>query len=92
MGKLNIKISPPGSIKMPTGGHTDGVRKGGHSRGGPLANPGRTVGAGASLGRLPIQNPPANQVGQRIGQPDPDTGAAATKKPNRKGGAAFYGE
>lgn len=51
------------------------------------------VGNGQALGRLPIQNPPANQVGNRIGQPNPQTAAAATSKPKRKGlGAAFYGE
>ena len=48
---------------------------------------------GPALGRLPIQNPPANQVGNKIGQPNPQTGAAATSKPKRRGiGAAFYGE
>ena len=93
MSKISQKISKPGSAVMPnTGGHTDGSQKGGHARGGPLANPGRSVPAGNSLNRLPVQSPKANLNGQKIGQPVPDTSAAATKKPNRKGGAAFYGD
>lgn len=53
----------------------------------------KNVGNGQALGRLPVQNPPANQVGNKIGQPNPKTVAAATSKPKRKGiGAAFYGE
>ena len=92
MGKLNIKISPPGSSVMPnTGGHTDGIQKGGHAHGSPTARVSLPP-KGASLGRLPLQSPPANVTGQRIGQPNPQVGAAASKKPNRKGGAAFYGE
>lgn len=51
------------------------------------------VGKGNPQGRLPVQSPPANVVGSKIGQPNPQTGAAATAKPKRKGiGAAFYGE
>lgn len=93
MGKLNTKISPPGSIKMPSGPmHTDGVQKGGHARGGALAQPGRSVPMGNPQGRMPIRKPSANLANTTIGQTLPNTGAAATKKPNRKGGAAFYGE
>lgn len=51
------------------------------------------VSKGAAQGRMPVQSPPANVVGQKLGQPNPQTSAAATKKPKRKGiGAAFYGE
>jgi hypothetical protein len=93
MSKISQKISKPGSIKMPQGPmHTDGIEKGSHGRGGQLANPGRSVPMGNSLNRLPIQSPKANLNGKKIGQPNPDTSAAATKKPNRKGGSAFYGE
>jgi hypothetical protein len=87
---LSPKISPPGSIKMPSGGRNTDVGR--RATGGVLAKPGRSVPNGQTLGRLPIQNPPANQVGNKIGQANPQTAAAATKKPNRKGGAAFYGE
>ena len=43
---------------------------------------------------LPVQNNAnANLTGQAIGQPNPNTGAAATAKPKRKGlGSAFFGE
>jgi hypothetical protein len=92
MSKVTPKISPPGSITMPSGGHTDGVQKGGHNRGGALAQPGRSVPMGQAQGRLPIRKPTANLANTTIGQPNPQTGAVATKKPNRKGGAAFYGE
>ena len=50
------------------------------------------VGTGPALGRLPIQNPASNRVSTKVGQTLPNTSAASTKKPNRKGGAAFYGE
>lgn len=92
MSKVLPKISPPGSIRMPQGGgHTDGIAKAGNPRGGALAKV-KGVGMGNPQGRMPLQNPPANVTGMKIGQPNPQTGAAATKKPNRKGGAAFYGE
>lgn len=91
--KVAPKISAPGSSKFPnTGGHTDGIQKGGHARGGPLAKV-KPAGTGDPAGRLPVQHPTANQANKRIGQPNPDTSAAATAKPKRKGlGAAFYGE
>lgn len=91
MSKVIPKISSPGSMKMPSGGrHTDVGRR---ATGGQLAHPGATAGKGNPQGRLPIHNPPANQVGNKIGQPNPDTGAAASTKPKRRGiGAAFYGE
>ena len=93
MSKVTPAICPPGSMKMPSGPmHTDGIQKGGHGRGGTLANPGRSVGKGNPQGRLPIRKPSANLANTTIGQSLPNTGAAATKKPNRKGGAAFYGE
>ena len=43
---------------------------------------------------MPVQNNAmANQGSQRVGQPNPDTSAAATAKPKRKGlGSHFYGE
>jgi hypothetical protein len=92
--KVTPKISSPGAGKMPnTGGHTDGSIKGGHARGGPLAKPGRSVGMGDSGMRMPVQSPKANIGNQRVGQPDPQTGAAATQKPSkRKTPAPFYGE
>jgi hypothetical protein len=90
MSKVLPKISAPGSIKMPQGGHD--TSKGEHARGGALAQPGRSVPMGQAQGRLPIRKPTANLANTTIGQPNPQTGAAATKKPNRKGGAAFYGE
>lgn len=92
MSKLSPEICAPGSMKMPSGGHTDGVQKGGHARGGALANAGRTVGKGNPQGRLPVQSPPANVTGQKIGQSLPNISNAASKKPNRKGGANFYGD
>lgn len=69
------------------GGQTDGVRAGSHSRGGTLARPGRSVPMGAAHDRLPLQKPPANQVGIRLGQTNPASftppGPAATAiKPN----------
>lgn len=93
MSKLTPKISAPPAPRMPNlGGHTDGVQKGGHARGGALAQPGRSVGMGNPQGRMPLQSPPTNVTGRKIGQPVPETSAAATKKPNRKGGANFYGD
>jgi hypothetical protein len=92
MSKIIPKISTPGSAVMPnTGGHTDGSQKGGHARGGALANPGRTVPKGPALGRSATA-PTNNIVGTKIGQPNPDTGAASTKKPKTKAALAFYGE
>lgn len=91
--KVAPKISAPGSSKFPnTGGHTDGVKKGSHARGGALAKV-KPAGAGDPAGRLPVQSPTANIASKRIGQANPDTTAAASVKPKRKGlGAAFYGE
>lgn len=84
-------MKSPGSGVFPNRGpHSPNV--GTHGKGGALAQPGRSVPMGKADGRLPIKNPPANVVGQKIGQSNPNTAAAATKKPNRKGGAAFYGE
>src|SRR5262249_34393673 len=41
----------------------------------------------------PVKKPVSGLANQRIGQKNPETAAAATKKPKRKGiGAAFYGE
>lgn len=92
MSKILPKISAPGSSKFPNGGgHTDGVQKGGHARGGALANPGRTVPKGATLGRS-ATSPTNNIVGTKVGQPNPDTSAAATKKPKTRAALAFYGE
>lgn len=107
MSKVLPKISAPGSIKMPSGSRDP--NKGEHARGGALAKPGRSVPTGQSQGRMPLQNPPSNVVGGKIGQREaapPGPGArirpitqtptvgnpVATKKPNRRGGAAFYGE
>lgn len=53
----------------------------------------KNVGMGAAQGRLPVQSPPANVTGMKVGQPNPQTAAAASAKPKRRGiGAAFYGE
>jgi hypothetical protein len=88
MGKLNIKISKPGSAVMPnTGGHTDGIKKGGHAHGSKLANPGRSVGTGNPQGRMPLQSPPANITGSKAPKV-PNTSAAATKQKRNP----FYGD
>lgn len=92
MAKILPKISKAGSIVMPEGKmHTDGIQKGGHAHGGVLANPGRTVPKGATLGRS-ATSPTNNIVGKKIGQPNPNTAAAATKKPKTRAALAFYGE
>ena len=91
-GKLTPNICAPGSMKMPQGGQTDGVKKGSHARGGSLAKPGRSVGTGNPLGHMPVRKPTGGIANTKVGQANPNTSAAATKKPNRKGGAAFYGE
>lgn len=56
--------------------------------------PNSPTGKGGPAGSfMPLQdNAMANLTGPKIGQQNPQTSAAATKKPNRKGGAAFYGE
>jgi hypothetical protein len=93
MGKLNQKISPPGSIKMPMGGQTDGIKKGSHSRGGQLAKVKGVSSAPAGRGSFtPVQSQRAGKSGNTIGQSLPDLGPVATKKPNRKGGSNFYGD
>lgn len=49
--------------------------------------------AGSAGSFLPVQKPQAGLANQRTGQQNPQTSAAATKKPKRRGiGAAFYGE
>ena len=69
-----------------------------HGGGGALA---RVKGAGtSSSGKggpsgsfMPVKNNAmANISPRQVGQSLPDMGPTATKKPNRKGGAAFYGE
>lgn len=53
----------------------------------------KNVGTGKNQGSMPLQKPPAGLQSQRIGQQNPNTSAAATAKPKRRGiGAAFYGE
>lgn len=95
--KVIPKITAPGSAKMPTTGpHNPNVGRRGV--GGQLAkvkgvgsSPSGASGPAGSF--MPVQNNAmANLTGAKIGQPNPNTAAAATKKPNRKGGAAFYGE
>ncbi len=88
----SVGISGSGMAPKPTGGapilgnDRPSMPSQGHARV-------KGVGTGPSLRRLPLQSPTANVVGQTIGQPNPETGAAATAKPNRKGkGAAFFGE
>jgi hypothetical protein len=58
------------------------------SSGGPRANVGTQKPMG---GKMNTTDPMAGQHGKRMGGAI-NTGAAATQKPNRKGGAAFYGE
>jgi hypothetical protein len=51
----------------------------------------KPVGMGFKGFRLPVQSPQANIKGMK--QPKvPSTAPAATKMPNRKGGANFFGE
>ena len=79
-------------MQMPQGGHTDGVKKGRHARGGARA---RVKGAptGDSALRLPVHHPTANIANAQVGQPNPNVAAAASSKPKRRGlGSAFYGE
>lgn len=82
MSKVTPKISAPGRPKMPnTGGHTDGVQKGGHGRGGSLAKV-QQVGKGNPQGRMPLQSPPANVTGTKMpygghGQPPAAKGGPA---------------
>jgi hypothetical protein len=77
---------------MPKGGQTDGVKKGSHARGGALAKV-KGVPAGDSGLRLPVSHPTANIANTTIGQPNPDTTAAATAKPSkRKTPSPFYGD
>lgn len=91
MNKVAPTIAGPGSIKMPSGSRNTDVGR--HATGGQLARAGRSVPNGKADMRLPVQHPTANQVGNKLGQPNPETGAAATTKPKRRGiGAAFYGE
>ena len=85
MSKISPKISAPGSAKFPTKGpHNPNV--GTHGGGGALA---KVAGVGSSSAASFRTG--ANLQGAKIGQKVPDTAAAATKKPNRKGEAAFYG-
>lgn len=95
--KLGPKISAPPSDKFPTRGpHNPNVGSHGKTRNlanvrGAASSPSGKSGPAGSF--LPVQNNAlANLTGTRIGQSNPNTSAAATKKPNRKGGAAFYGE
>src|SRR5258708_29920389 len=88
-----VSASDGGSInqRMPEGNRNTSV--GEHSRSGVLAKPGRSVPTGKNQGAIPLRKPPAGLANTKIGQQNPQTGAAATSKPRRKGlGAAFYGE
>ena len=73
------------------GGRNATTEESRHGGGGALAKV-KSAPKGASLQRLPVQHPTANQVGSKVGKSAANTGAVATKQPNRKGGAAFYGE
>lgn len=88
--KVAPKISSPGSIRMPQGGHNTNVGK--HGGGGALAKVSVPSPSADNGIPNPDRKPNSGLRNQRIGQPNPDTSAAATRKPNRKGGAAFYGE
>jgi len=99
MSKLAPKISGPGTMHLAEGPmHIDGTQKGGRNRGGQLAQVKGTgtspTGKGGNAGSFMPErtNAMANLTGPHVGQQNPNTAAAATKKPNRKGGAAFYGE
>lgn len=66
--KVAPKISAPGSSVFPNGGgHTDGVKKGSHARGGALAKV-KGAGTGDSGQRLPVQSPSANVTGKKVGK------------------------
>jgi len=94
--KLAPKISAPGSDKFPTSGpHNPNV--GSHGKTSKLANvkaaPTSGSGATGSAGSfMPVQNNAMANLRGAAQPKVPNTAAAATKKPNRKGGAAFYGE
>ncbi len=97
VNKVAPRISAPGSDKFPTKGpHNPNVGTSGKTsklasvKGAPTSGSGAAGSAGSFMPE--INNAMANLRGARIGQKNPDTAAAATKKPNRKGGAAFYGE
>lgn len=91
--KVAPNICAPGSMTMPKGGgHTDGIKKGSHGRGGALARVSMPPMAASGGIPNPVQKPNSGLQGKKIGQPNPNTSAVATKKPNRKGAAAFYGE
>lgn len=68
MSKVIPKISKPGAAKMPnTGGHTDGIKKGGHAHGGALAKVSMPP-SGASGGiPNPVQKPNSGLRGKAVG-------------------------
>lgn len=94
--KVAPKISSPGSIKMPTkGGRNATTNAGTHGSGQTGLARVKSAGKGPAIAsNLPLRtNAMRNQQGAKIGQPNPQTKAAATTKPKRKGlGSAFYGE
>lgn len=72
-------------LSMPEQGGLARVQGAGSSSSGP---------SGPSGSFMPVQNNAmANLRNTKVGQPNPNTSAAATTKPKRKGiGAKFYGE
>jgi len=91
MSKVAPKISAPGSMKLATGTRNTDVGK--HASGQALAKVKPAKGAPSAGSFLPVSKPKAGLASQSVGQPNPQTGAAASAKPKRRGiGAAFYGE
>lgn len=86
-----IAPKPSGGAKLFNASATMGASAGLARIGSAGASPTGKSGSAGSF--TPVKNNAmANLASQRIGQKVPDTGAVATKKPNRKGGSAFYGE
>lgn len=74
------------SASAPVGASMARVRGAGSSSSGPS-------GPSGSFGRAKTGFAMTNLRNKSVGQPNPNTGAVATKKPKRKGlGSSFYGE
>jgi hypothetical protein len=67
------------------------TQAGEHARGGSLAKVKGASSAASGGIPNPVRKPNSGLNNKRVGQAVPDTSAAATKKPSRKGLAAFYG-
>ena len=83
---------PSGGANMPGNDRPSMPQQGGLARvsGAGASSSGSSGPAGSFM---PVQKPVAGLANQRTGQANPNTSAAATKKPKRRGiGAAFFGE